>query len=42
MAEEASRGVPVIRWGPDKIERRHLFEAWHEAARPIMDTALLP
>ena len=33
------RGVPVVRWGPDTIERRHLFEAWHEAARSLFDTA---
>jgi len=31
--------VPVVRWGPDTIERRYLFEAWHEAARPLLDTA---
>ena len=31
--------LPVVRWGPGTIERRYLFEAWHEAARPLLDTA---
>jgi hypothetical protein len=40
-AERATRagGVPTVRWGPDTIGRRRLFEAWHEAARPLFDTA---
>lgn len=36
---EPDDGVPIIRWGPETVERRHLFDAWHEAARPIFDTA---
>lgn len=41
IAEAASRAIPVVRWGPATIERRHLFAAWHEMARPLMDTAPL-
>jgi AraC-like DNA-binding protein len=36
---QPARGVPTICWGPDTIGRRGLFEAWHEAARPLFDTA---
>jgi len=31
--------VPVIRWGPETVERRDLFDAWHEIARPLFDTS---
>lgn len=34
----AAQPVPVVCWGPETIERRYLFEAWHEAARPLFDT----
>lgn len=34
----ATRPLPVVCWGPDTIERPYLFEAWHEAARPLFDT----
>jgi AraC-like DNA-binding protein len=39
IAEPGDERVPLVRWGPETIERRHLFEAWHEAARPLVDTA---